>query len=672
MKGLLMYRLVFSLLLSLTVFSEESPGLKLTIKDSTGRIDTRVSRLAALYVKKGTPPTPFLKAGDFTATWEGNISLTKRSRLYFSLRYLKGIKSLSLSINNKEAVKTDGTDGKAIENMLFNESARIRLNKGAHKIKIVLEASGNTDTQFRLYWRASDFAIEPPSPEIFSHTSDDILRTALSARHGRNHVATSLCIKCHKTPEILNENSMPELSDDAPSFKEIGSRIKGAWIAQCIENPKAMRHNAKMPALFKKGDPAIKDIAAFLATLKGGEADLKKGDIKKGGGHFHDLGCINCHTLAKEKDDLANNRIPLKNLNFKYTEQGLYKFIKNPAHYYKSVRMPDFGLTDQQAADITAFLKNQAPMLKVKALVGDAAKGKIAAAKAGCFDCHNDSGLKSTLKAPKLTEFKKFDNSCVTGTNGVNFSFTKADQKNINTFLKGEISSLKQTSLAEYTQRQVKELNCNACHKIDNKASKWSSLHHLSKHLAVAHKGTHGKLDQSRPLLTWAGEKLNTDYLEKIVGGTLGYTTRPWLTSKMPAFKSRAKKLAIGFAHDHGLPANKNDQTPKDKTLDLGKKLVGSQGGYSCVICHDAGPQKALAAFEVKGIDFKYVNDRLRKEYFIRWMLNPLRIVPNSKMPRYSTDDGKTALTNILEGDAEKQYKAIWEYFKQGQKLEKP
>ena len=41
-------------------------------------------------------------------------------------------------------------------------------------------------------------------------------------------------------------------------------------------------------------------------------------------------------------------------------------------------------------------------------------------------------------------------------------------------------------------------------------------------------------------------------------------------------------------------------------------------------------------------------------------------------MPRYTTEDGEGLRQDILEGDAQKQFEAIWEYLKAGPKMEKP
>jgi hypothetical protein len=80
------------------------------------------------------------------------------------------------------------------------------------------------------------------------------------------------------------------------------------------------------------------------------------------------------------------------------------------------------------------------------------------------------------------------------------------------------------------------------------------------------------------------------------------------------------------------------------------------------VQCHNVGSRQATAVFEAPGNDLARVKERLRQEYFLRWVLHPLRIDPESKMPRFSDDEGRTPLTNILEGNAIDQFDAIWQY----------
>jgi len=52
-------------------------------------------------------------------------------------------------------------------------------------------------------------------------------------------------------------------------------------------------------------------------------------------------------------------------------------------------------------------------------------------------------------------------------------------------------------------------------------------------------------------------------------------------------------------------------------------------------------------------------------EFYRRWMRNPLRIDPQTKMPSYF-HDGRSALFDVLDGDADRQIEALYHYILQG------
>ena len=107
-----------------------------------------------------------------------------------------------------------------------------------------------------------------------------------------------------------------------------------------------------------------------------------------------------------------------------------------------------------------------------------------------------------------------------------------------------------------------------------------------------------------------------------------------------------------------------------DTRLDGNRKTIGlAQRGFACVACHATGAKPALAPFEGQGLNFTYSRDRLTHEWYLRWMLNPQRIAPQSIMPRYSDEEGYSTLTDVLEGDATDQFNAIWQYFQDGKDL---
>jgi hypothetical protein len=61
----------------------------------------------------------------------------------------------------------------------------------------------------------------------------------------------------------------------------------------------------------------------------------------------------------------------------------------------------------------------------------------------------------------------------------------------------------------------------------------------------------------------------------------------------------------------------------------------------------------------------------LTHDYYLRWMRKPMRFQPGTKMPQFS-EDGKTTLKEILEGDADRQFEAIWNYLLQGEGMTPP
>jgi len=139
----------------------------------------------------------------------------------------------------------------------------------------------------------------------------------------------------------------------------------------------------------------------------------------------------------------------------------------------------------------------------------------------------------------------------------------------------------------------------------------------------------------------------------------------------MPTFSSRALRLAAGISAQHGILADKD--LPKFNThlADAGHQLVGATG-FSCVVCHGVGPNKPLAAFEVEGVNLGLLRERMTWDYYLRWMNDPTRIISHTRMPKYNIGENKTALNHILEGQADKQFEAIWHYLKEGMDSKKP
>ena len=118
------------------------------------------------------------------------------------------------------------------------------------------------------------------------------------------------------------------------------------------------------------------------------------------------------------------------------------------------------------------------------------------------------------------------------------------------------------------------------------------------------------------------------------------------------------------------------DEAPKptyyDALAKVGHKLNGKDGGLSCISCHGVNAQPAAEVFESEGINLGHTAARLQRSYFFRWMRLPAGVDPQTKMPAFWDDSGKSPLTEILDGDAEKQINAVWHYLWLGEKMPKP
>ncbi len=102
--------------------------------------------------------------------------------------------------------------------------------------------------------------------------------------------------------------------------------------------------------------------------------------------------------------------------------------------------------------------------------------------------------------------------------------------------------------------------------------------------------------------------------------------------------------------------------TPDAALAEVGLQLTQAHGGLDCRQCHGLERLTARQPNDGQGISFLHVAQRIRQPYYRRWMLDPLRIDPGTKMPRLSPDGQRTAVKNILDGSADRQFEALWNY----------
>jgi mono/diheme cytochrome c family protein len=685
-------------------------GVTLTFQQGN-KIDKRSARLLSLYVPEKTAPTPFLSPGPFTATFSGFVNLRLRGEFTFSVL---GRGKVVVKINGQSVIEASGDD------FASKSSALLKMEKGKNPIEVIYTGPEKGDAWLRVLRTSRDFPPEPVQPTVLSHdVADTSLRQATRLREGRELLANLRCQNCHAmAAETSGVHPMPELATDAPDLSTAGARLKQSWMAAWIANPKSLRPDASMPRLFHSADAAqAADLASYLATLdKPADAAAPESDdeaVTQGSQLFAALGCIGCHTKPDADEiDTKEGRIPLKFINAKFQPGALKAWLMHPQAHYRSARMPNFHLTDLEADRLIGYLIKNAKGEVPGNPKGDASKGRESFISAGCAACHTDGSQRAqqpgtqTKTMAQLLEASAWNRGCLgpddaTRGKAPDFALTDEQRSALKAIAAAGLASLQNDVLPEYAERAVRHLQCTACHSRDEVEDRWSNLSDevadimppevnvesdqtddaangprlfVPRGLAALHGGDKIVIsgDQTRPPLTWTGEKLRPEWMAKFINGEIHYKPRYWLRARMPAFATHGQAIAQGLALEHGVaPTSTAPPAPKQDLADIGQKLVGRDGGFQCITCHSIVDHKAVSPFEAPGPNLMHVSERVNHDYYIRWMRKPMQFQPGTKMPVFG-ENGKTTLREILDGDADKQFDAIWNYILQGEKMTPP
>ena len=624
-----------------------------------------------LYVGAGKSPTPFLPAGKFTTTWEGFLNAELRSTYLFQA-VLNG--SLEVEINGAVAIETESGGGAS------PLTKPVQLSKGPNPFRATFTSPVRGDALVRLGWTEKGTNTAPIADSAFTHTTTPELARAAERYLGRELFFESRCVKCHTGASA--DAAVPELQMDAPSLEGIGARRHFEWMARWILDPKSVRPAAHMPKLLH-GTKAKEDaeaIAAYLFWLK--DEPLTKfsaplvtrqntpaeGDGAPSSGEpkplYERLHCAGCHN-PPDATEIDPKKLSQKGIGTKFPQGKLAAFLRAPEAHYAWTRMPNFRLSEAEAKELEAYLLGASEKPKAVTAPADPAtigRGKSLLQTAGCLNCHKGLKLDYQFKAPPLDALvsshrkdrqKLPPGDCLGATPAADYGFTGGQRAALDLFTLDGLPSLTRHVPAEFAQRQTRLLNCSACH---------------------------GQIDLVPPLEILGG-KLKPEWAAEFIAGDIPHKIRfdahpkgePWVAARMPGFKTRATWLAEGLAELHGYPPKSPAEPPVDMDLaKAGQKLVGKDGGFSCVSCHAVGPLLALEVFESEGVNFAWSADRLQPDYYRRWIRNPLAIDPQTKMPVYFDEEGRSPLTEILDGNGDRQLDAVWEYLRLRDKMPSP
>ena len=664
--------------------AEMLPGLRCVVSDGQNSV-TRIDRRLSF---DWTDSHIESRVADVkTVTWEGDLLVRTGSRHTFHAQVTGGVK---VAINNNVVLDADGAN-------VFVSGTAVDLSAGNHQIQIEFQttqkqpnAKAPRDFKLQLFWSSPEFTLEPLPADALTHTTDN---TTSHAQQGRRLVDALRCAACH-----TGLDELPILK--APSLLRLRGHTADADIIRRLVHRESVGSWSSMPA-FGFSESEAKDIAAFLIdasetgdTVEQEIAKIKPEDVDAGQKLLLTTGCMACHAMSQLPSGFEPSATPyhgpdLSSLSARRDAAWLTTWLKTPQAINPDHRMPVFTLSEDEQRQIVAALMKRTGTIEADAEKSpdefsyDAAaivRGRELVTKANCAGCHRISGIE-TPKASTLrpvTDLKKHHrHNCLEPKSQAADATARLPRFQLNEIQREQIQSWLSTLNAklpaakEFARGELllHRNGCLACHDRDQQ----SGLSTLAATIEAKRDDLRGQSQALiPPPLTAVGDRLQDEYLLRAVAGEQRIRRLPWLLVRMPRFElapEDRKDIVRYFVGSDRIPESADVARPELFThldpqhpaiataneLLVGNQLAGA-GGFNCIACHSAGAYEPRnVAMGTRGSDIMTMGQRVRSRYFLRWMTNPIRVVPGIEMPAI-----RRPVSGLLEESLSQQIAVLW------------
>ncbi|HJQ83744.1 MAG TPA: c-type cytochrome [Candidatus Binatia bacterium] len=517
------------------------------------------------------------------------------------------------------------------------------------------------------------------------------------------------CHGCHLTEGYEELSKAGGVSIIGPSLRRIGAKLDHAWMVRWVKNPHEIRPRTRMPNFMFDDEQATQIVAFVLAASRDPSAEWRGAHpppavdaalATRGKEIVDSIGCRGCHALAPDEvagqlgadKDIAPN---LSIIGSKTDAQWIYHWVKNPRGYSAIARMPNLRLSDDEARAVTAYLvtlgQKQPGPADLDARLADPANvaaGEKLVRKYGCAGCHDIPGMESEsrigvelstfgsktreelffgdrtdlpetwddwtyhkLKAPRTYATKWIEQLMP------QFDLAEDDIKALRGFLASRTDRKVPARWVFKGPGQdrivagrllVARYNCTGCHVIENAGGDIRRLYTENPTLAP-------------PILNGEGEKAQADWLFGFIKAPV--PIRPWLSLRMPTFGlsdeetnaivqyfGSLDRVQVPFVHlERAAFAHDN--------LEAGKLLM-SKDYFDCFSCHQQGARKPQGPPEGWAPDLALAHARLNPDWIVKWLRDPQKVMPGTKMPSFFPGGPP----DVLGGDDEAQIRALRDY----------
>ena len=297
-------------------------------------------------------------------------------------------------------------------------------------------------------------------------------------------------------------------------------------------------------------------------------------------------------------------------------------------------------------------------------------QGRQLFASLGCAACHQhgqgDQQIKWTQSAPSFAQVNTSGGCLSAAPSGDLPIFALSSQQR--TDIAAAIAESRQGNDSSINRSQqiaqiMTTLNCYTCHQRDGLGGVADELNELFTG-SIPEMGDEGRIP---PHLNGIGDKLNPNWLKHVLNE--GAKDRPYMATRMPKFGAvNVGELLNLLEADQKTEVADVEFAEADHRVKAEARLMIGDQALSCIKCHYFDK---YAATGIQSIDMTTMTQRLRRDWFHRYLSNPQAYRPGTRMPA-AWPNGRSVVPKILDGQAATQIEAIWQYLEDGKQAKIP
>lgn len=292
-------------------------------------------------------------------------------------------------------------------------------------------------------------------------------------------------------------------------------------------------------------------------------------------------------------------------------------------------------------------------------------RGRELFATLGCAACHpfkvGGRDVAAKLASKPLANCDPAKGCLASSAHGSvpDFSLTTVQQEALAAAMKAPPPSAPLTP-AEQIAATMTAFNCYACHARDGRGGPTADRNPLFV-TTIPEMGDEGRVP---PPLDGAGDKLQEGWLRHLL--EQGAKDRPYMLTRMPKF---AATEVVGLAEAFRQVDQRREvampriSEPPSRVKSTGRFLVGDKA-LACIKCHSFGEHRATG---IQAINLQTMTSRVRYDWFQRYLPDPPKFRPGTRMPSGFTG-GRSTISSVYNGDPARQIAAIWMFLSDGSK----